>query len=188
MKKSKLLAAGVIAAIVSLSGAVPALADDNVTDDQTETRQGVCSSGWRWFPLERELVNGWLPVGPMQFNHNGTDSPAKVTFTSTAEATMTATASGSFNVGIDAKIASASAEYGVAFQGSVTAGIGNTIEITVPPRSYGYGEYGIWSSTIRGEEQYWQGIGTVCNITERKKAYLNRAAFRVGWDTSTSPA
>jgi len=183
-KKLGLFAAVVVATILSVGGTAPAFASDNVVDDESSNSvQNVCSSGWKWLILEKEY-DGKMLIGATQANFNGTASPAQATFTSTASGTFTATVHGSSNLGIDAKLASASTTFGASFSGSLTASLGNSITITVPPQSWGMAEYGIWTSYVRGEEQYWQGIGTVCNITQTNNSWLY-APFRAGWDTWT---
>lgn len=186
-KKIGLFAAGVLASVVAFGGALPAAAQDDTIDEQTREDvqgSGVCSSGWRYWPGAIEM-DGFLPVGPLQANHNGTASPATVTFTSTQSATVTASADGSLSVDLSVKLATINAALGTTLTLSATAEIGNSIQITVPAGQYGYGEYGIWSNYITGEEQYWQGIGTVCNITERRTAGV-LAPYRVGWNTWTA--
>lgn len=183
--KFGMIASGIVAVLFVLSGAAPALAAEGATDEtETDSARGVCSSGWRWIPLERE-VDAKMLVGNTQANFNGTDAPAEMTFTSTVSGTFTASVDGSFEVGMDAKIASASAIFGTTFAASLTASIGNSITITVPAQSWGYGEYGIWNSYIMGEEFYQQGVGQVCNISQQTPAGL-LAPFRAGWDTWTS--
>lgn len=67
-------------------------------------------------------------IGNTQANFNGTNAPAQMTSTSTASGTLSASADGSLQVGISAKLASASAAFGTTFSASnitqrTTAGI-----------------------------------------------------------------
>lgn len=189
MRKKRLsLAVVALTGSIALGGGSAAFAQDSTVDDESSTEttegvQGVCSSGWLYMPGAVE-TDGFLPVGGFHANYNGTEAPALVTFTSDASATLGAAVDGSVNVGIDGKIASASAAFGVNYQISMTASIGNQIQITVPPGQYGYGEFGIWSQYVKGEEVHMQGIGPVCNVVERRSAGL-KAPYRAGWNTWT---
>lgn len=184
-KTYSLLSAGVIVAVLSLSGVVPAAADDQDKVDEPATQSnpvGTCGNGWLWFPQER-VFDGKLMIGPTQFSANGTNAPAKATFTSTVSGTFTAMLDGGTEIGLDAKLAQASAKFGASFQASMTAAVGNSIEVTVPPGATAYAEYGIWNSYIKGEEQHWVGLGPACNVVEKRSAGM-QAPFRAGWDTS----
>ena len=113
-------------------------------------------------------------------DHNGTPYNATVTFTSTVSGTIgtTVTLGGSFN--ISAIVAGAQVTTSQALTASVTAGLNNSIAITVPPGKYGYGSWGAWRWKTSGHYYLLNS-----NCTESNSSYPTTYVPHIaaGWDT-----
>lgn len=167
------IAAIALGATIPLTGASAATAAEVAPT-------GACEAGWYFNPTSRS-TDTFAPVGPQQANPNGTGSASQDTFTASVSGTVSVEVSGSVNVGVDAKVASIGAEYGISAAASVTAEMGNSTTITVPAGQTGFAQYGVHQAVVQGVEQYRT---PACTVTSTRQTTVV-APYGVGWSTWT---
>lgn len=120
-----------------------------------------------------------LPGGTYK-DYNGTPYNAIATFNATVSGTIGTSVSlgGSFN--ISAIVAGAQLTTSSTLSASVTAGLNNSIAITVPPYRYGNGSWGAWRWKTAG---HYYLLNTNC--TESSSSYPTTYVPHIapGWNT-----
>ena len=137
----------------------------------------ACNPGWRYDNLTR-YNNSLVPVGPGQSDYNGTGSNASATFSATASATINVTASGSVTVEGSVIVGSVKTTYGLTVSVAVTANLGNSFTITIPPYKTGNAQYGVWTVVTTGHYYY---LDERCNNTWDDGYITTQSPLLVGW-------
>jgi hypothetical protein len=142
----------------------------------------ACTPGWRYASVSI-VKQAHVPTTDLYRNRNGTGSSAKVTFT----AQETGTVGMSVSIGAKANagviLASAETSLNIDFSASMSTTIGNSIQITVPAGWYGYGQYGVWRTQVKGIYYYLLSSCAKGTFYGTVYAWLPRSR---GWNTWTS--
>ena len=160
--------AAILSLVVLASVALPAAAMAGVDDCKFV-------DGWKFTKVTRTALE-FKPTTSIYGAENRTGSTSTVTFKTDESGTV------GMKVSIGAKaqagviLASAETTFGLEFYGSLTTSIGVSTTINVPPRSGGYGQYGVRRYVIKGHYYYLNqdcSIGTdygyiSANLPERK--------------------
>lgn len=133
------------------------------------------------YKVTRRYSDNLSYVGPEYVDYNGTANNATATFTSTYSRTVTFGASGEISVDANVILAGVKASLGVNVSYSLTAGTGNNFAITVPPKMYGHGRYGVFRVVTDGSY-----IITRSNCIQGRYAVRAYSPRKVGWNAYTS--
>jgi hypothetical protein len=138
--------------------------------------------GWKYTSISK-VSDEHVRVTDLYRNYNGTSSNATVTFT----AQETGTVGYSISIGAKAQagviLASAETSLNINFSYSLSTTYGNAMTITVPPRYYAYGQYGVWRTYIKGRYYY---LNSNCSIGTDYGWVYARLPKSKGWKTWTS--
>ncbi|MEU7175248.1 MULTISPECIES: DUF6426 family protein [Micromonospora] len=117
-------------------------------------------------------------VGPGYQNYNGTNSTATVKLTATVAGTVSYSLSSTASVKVDVIVAGVEGSLGVNVSTSLTASVTNEISLTARPKTYVYGDYGVWRQKSKGLYGIMQQS---CNV---KSSWITSyMPARVGWNT-----
>ncbi|MFI9830796.1 hypothetical protein ACIHIX_24260 [Streptomyces sp. NPDC051913] len=118
-------------------------------------------------------------IGPSQTNYNNTSSKATSTFTAEVTGTVGIALSGSLKVTLNELVAQQEATFGINFSASLTAKLGNSITVTIPPHSSVGAKYGVWRRHIVGTSYNVTSLCGHVNVSTVK----SYTPYTVGWYT-----
>lgn len=133
------------------------------------------------YRVTRRYADNLSYAGGLQSSFNGTAKNATVTFRSDTSRTVSVGVQADVSVDLNVILAGVKATTGVNVSYSLTAGTGQSIAITVPPRQYGNGRYGVFRVVTDGEYTI-----QFTNCTTRTYAARAYSPKRVGWYAYTS--
>ncbi|MFI9640546.1 hypothetical protein ACIG87_10830 [Micromonospora sp. NPDC051925] len=116
-------------------------------------------------------------VGPGYQNYNGTNSTATVKLTATVAGTVSYSLSSTANVKVDVIVAGVEGSLGVNVTTSLTASVVNEISVSARPKTYVYGDYGVWRQKSKGLYEIMQQS---CNVNS--SWITSYMPARVGWN------
>lgn len=116
-------------------------------------------------------------IGAANANHNGTKHRAKSTFTAEVSGTVGVTVSGGLTISIDAMIGKIEQKYNVDLSASLTAKLGNTIQVDTPAHKTTHAAYGVYRLRNQGTSYI---IYSNCK-TSPKKNITSYTPHYVGW-------
>ncbi|MFI1539586.1 hypothetical protein [Streptomyces anandii] len=116
-------------------------------------------------------------VGAPNANHNGTNHTAKSSFTAEASGTVGISVSGGLTISVNAMIGKIEQKYNVDLSASLTAKLGNNIQVDTPAHKTTHASYGIYRLRNQGTSYV---IYSNCQ-TSAKKTVTSYTPHYVGW-------
>jgi len=171
-----LITTALLVSVLVSSGVTAAQAADPPAGDVGT--QSVCDARWRYKTTGRGS-NTFRKVGGEKSAYNGTKSPALVTFTSSESASVGSVITTTLNVQLSVVLASANQAYDLGLHSTLSVQKGVDIEIKVPSKRTGVGQYGVHRAYIKGSEWYENRSCT----TSKKHSTKVYAPYRDGWKT-----
>ncbi|MDH6627194.1 hypothetical protein M2271_005018 [Streptomyces sp. LBL] len=116
-------------------------------------------------------------IGALNANSNGTSHTARSSFTAEASGTVGITISAGLSITINAMIGKIEQKYNVDLSASLTAKLGNTIQVDTPAHKTTHASYGVYRLRSVGTSYV---IYSNCQ-TSAKKAIISYTPHYVGW-------
>ena len=141
----------------------------------------ACEEGWYYDNIS---IQGYplAQVGPTYRDYNGTGNNETDTFTATTSGTISLSVSAEVSVNANVIIGSVQAKTGLSVTTSITATVGNQVQMTVPPHKAGYAAYGVFRVETTGH-YYFRFMNCVIGTDD---GYITTySPWYVGWNTWT---